>query len=169
MSLLNTQGPNFWDDVTHQTEFLTGNCSFYLAISPSGQGRWSFSLGETQLDCWVQYWAPQHKKDMDISEHVQQMVTQMMKEQEHLSYEKRQRELGLFHLEKQSLRGIMNFFTESDWALEQVVHRECGVFVLQDYLNPDGTQLWETCCSWPYSGQEAGLDNFQRWLTTSAI
>lgn len=40
------------------------------------------------------------------------MVTQMMKEQEHLSYEKRQRELGLFHLEKQSLRGIMNFFTE---------------------------------------------------------
>lgn len=25
-----------------------------------------FSTDETRLDCWVQFWAPQHKREMDI-------------------------------------------------------------------------------------------------------
>lgn len=161
MSLLNTQRPNLWDDVTHQIEFLAGNCSFYLAIaSPSGQGRWSFSIGETQLDCWVQCWAPQHKRDMDIPDDEGKGPP--------LLWEKAKRAGAVSPGEAKSQGNLINFFTErvtEHW--NRFFQRECGV--LRDYLNPDETQLWVTCCSWPYSGQEVGLDNFQRWLPTSAI
>ncbi|RMC15953.1 hypothetical protein DUI87_08160 [Hirundo rustica rustica] len=50
---------------------------------------------------WVQVWAP--KRDMDISERVQQMTKKMMKGLEHLSYKKKMRELELVSLEKKML------------------------------------------------------------------
>ncbi|KAK4808476.1 hypothetical protein QYF61_005793 [Mycteria americana] len=49
--------------------------------------------------------AKKYKRDMDTLERVQQKATRMMKGLEHLSYEIRLRELGLFSLEKRRLEG----------------------------------------------------------------
>ncbi|KAJ7410382.1 hypothetical protein BTVI_53500 [Pitangus sulphuratus] len=63
-----------------------------------------FAFVRTHLECCIQLWGPQHKKDIDLLERIQRRAMKI-RGMVNLSYKERLRELWLFRLEKGSLWG----------------------------------------------------------------
>ena len=71
-------------------------------------------------------WGPQHRKDVELLEWIQRRATEMIRVQEHLSYDEKLSKSGLFSLGKRRQHLIVSF-----QYLEGVYKQEAGRLFMQ--------------------------------------
>ncbi|KAJ7417209.1 hypothetical protein WISP_66042 [Willisornis vidua] len=72
----------------------------------------SSALVRPHLGYCVQFWSPQHRKDIDLLEQVQSRATKMIKGMEHLCYKERQR-IGFCSAQKRDSLGVIEVWPSS--------------------------------------------------------
>ena len=63
------------------------------------------TLVRPHLECCIQAWDPQHKKDAELLDWVQRRAPKVIRGLEHLYYEERLRKLGLISFQKIRFHG----------------------------------------------------------------